>query len=233
MGLNTRIRARDGVEEFGGYLAMPPSGKGPGVVVIQEIFGVNDIMRATADWLASEGFVALCPDLFWRIEPGIELTDKTEADWGRAFECFKAFDVPKGMEDVQATIDALRKVDGCTGKVGATGYCLGGLLAYLTMTRTDADAASGYYGVGIADMLDEAQSITGPLILHVPTADGFVPPEQQQAMHSALDGHDHVTLYDYEGQDHAFARQGGEHFDQASADLANSRTLELFRKALG
>ena len=232
MGLNTRIRARDGVEEFGGYLAMPPSGKGPGVVVIQEIFGVNDIMRATADWLASEGFVALCPDLFWRIEPGIELTDKTEADWGRAFECFKAFDVPKGMEDVQATIDALRKVDGCTGKVGATGYCLGGLLAYLTMTRTDADAASGYYGVGIADMLGEAGSITGPLILHVPTADGFVPPEQQQAMHSALDGHEHVTLYDYEGQDHAFARPGGEHYDKAAADLANARTLELFRTAL-
>ena len=232
MGLNTTITTKAG-EEFGGYLAMPASGKGPGVVVIQEIFGVNDVMRGTADWLASEGFVALCPDLFWRIEPGIELTDKTEADWGRAFECFKAVDVAKGMEDVQATIDALRQVEGCTGKVGATGYCLGGLLAYLTMTRTDADAASGYYGVGIADMLDEAQSITDPLILHVPTADGFVPPEQQQAMHSALDGHDHVTLFDYEGQDHAFARKGGEHFDQASADLANGRTLELFRKALG
>lgn len=232
MALNTTITTKSG-EEFGGYLAMPESGKGPGVVVIQEIFGVNDVMRGTADWLASEGFVALCPDLFWRIEPGIELTDKTEADWARAFDCFKAFDVPKGMGDVQATIDALRKVDGCTGKVGATGYCLGGLLAYLTMTRTDADAASGYYGVGIADMLGEAQSITGPLILHVPTADGFVPPEQQQAMHSALDGHAHVTLHDYDGQDHAFARQGGEHYDQASADLANSRTLDLFRKALG
>ncbi|MDF1722112.1 MAG: dienelactone hydrolase family protein [Minwuia sp.] len=231
MGLNTVITTKDG-EEFGGYLAMPKSGSGPGVVVIQEIFGVNDVMRGTADWLASEGFVALCPDLFWRIEPGIELTDKTEADWGRAFECFKAFDVQKGMEDVQATIDSLRQVEGCTGKIGATGYCLGGLLAYLTMTRTDADAASGYYGVGIADMLDEAASITGPLILHVPTEDGFVPKEAQQAMHAALDGHGNVTLHDYPGQDHAFARQGGEHYDKASADTANARTLELFRSAL-
>ncbi|MEC9347602.1 MAG: dienelactone hydrolase family protein [Pseudomonadota bacterium] len=230
MGQDITIQGKDG--SFGGYLAKPASGTGPGIVVIQEIFGVNEFVRATADWLAGEGFVALAPDLFWRIEPGIQLTDKTEAHWARAFECYKAFDVARGVEDIQATITTLRGIQGCTGKVGATGYCLGGLLAYLTATRTDADAAVGYYGVGIEGMLDEAKNISKPLILHIACEDGFVNKEAQAAVHKGLDGNPNVTIHDYAGQDHAFARMGGEHYDKASADLANSRTLSLFRAKL-
>lgn len=230
MGQDITIQGKDG--NFGGYLAKPASGTGPGVVVIQEIFGVNAFVRATADWLASEGFMALAPDLFWRIEPGIQLTDQSEAHWARAFECYKAFDVAKGVEDIQATVTALRGIQGCTGKVGATGYCLGGLLAYLTATRTDADAAVGYYGVGIEGMLDEAKAIAKPLILHIACEDGFVNKDAQAAVHKGLDGNPHVTIHDYAGQDHAFARMGGEHYDKASADLANGRTLSLFRSAL-
>ncbi|PJK30555.1 dienelactone hydrolase family protein [Minwuia thermotolerans] len=231
MGEDIRIKAKDG-GGFGGYLAKPASGSGPGVVVIQEIFGVNQVMRGITDWLASEGFVALCPDLFWRIEPGIQITDKTEQEWAKAFELFQKFDVDKGMEDIQATIDHLRGVDGCTGKVGTVGFCLGGLLTYLSMTRTDADAGSGYYGVNIDKMLGEAKNISRPLILHVATEDGFVDKEAQAKMHEGLDSHEHVTLYDYEGNDHAFARVGGEHYDEKAAQLANQRTLELFRSAL-
>lgn len=232
MGEDIRIKAADG-GEFGGYLAKPASGTGPGIVVIQEIFGVNKVMRDITDWLASEGFVALSPDLFWRIEPGIQITDQTEQEWAKAFELFQKFDVEKGVDDIQATIDALRGVDGCTGKIGAVGYCLGGLLTYLTMARTNADAGSGYYGVNINNMLGEAEKISKPLILHVATEDGFVDKDAQAAMHKGLDSHPHVTLYDYEGNDHAFARVGGEHYDEQAAKTANQRTLELFRSALG
>lgn len=232
MGEDIRIKAADG-GEFGGYLAKPASGTGPGIVVIQEIFGVNKVMRDITDWLASEGFVALSPDLFWRIEPGIQITDQTEQEWAKAFELFQKFDVEKGVDDIQATIDALRGIDGCTGKIGAVGYCLGGLLTYLTMARTNADAGSGYYGVNINNMLGEAEKISKPLILHVATEDGFVDKDAQAAMHKGLDSHPHVTLYDYEGNDHAFARVGGEHYDEQAAKTANQRTLELFRSALG
>ena len=231
MGQDVVIKTKDGAE-MGGYLALPASGSGPAVVAIQEIFGVNKVMRDICDWLAGEGFVALSPDLFWRIEPGIQLTDQSEAEWARAFELFQAFDVPKGVEDIQATIDHLRGMDECSGKVGGTGYCLGGLLAYLSATRTDIDASVGYYGVGIENMTDEAKNISKPLILHIAKEDGFCKPEAQAAIHAALDGNAHVTIHDYEGQDHAFAREGGEHYNAEAAATANARTIELFNNAL-
>ncbi|MBI1180412.1 MAG: dienelactone hydrolase family protein [Alphaproteobacteria bacterium] len=222
------IQAKDGSGTFMGYLAKPKGGKGPGIVVIQEIFGVNSFVRETADWLASQGYIALAPDLFWRQEPGIQLTDKTEQDWARAFELFNGFDIDKGIEDIGSTIDALRNMDGCTGKVGAVGYCLGGLLAYLTAARTSVDAAVGYYGVSINERLDEAKGIRKPLLLHVPEEDGFVSKDAQKAMHAGLDGNSRVTLYDYPGRDHAFARTGGEHYHEADAKTANQRTLDHF-----
>lgn len=225
------INGKDG--SFEGYLAKPASGTGPGVVVIQEIFGVNQVMRDIADDLAAKGFVALCPDLFWRIEPGIQLTDQTEEEWARAFELFNLFDVAKGMEDIQATIDALRGVEGVNGKVGAVGYCLGGQLAFLSGTRTDVDAAVGFYGVNIPAWLDEAGNIKKPVMLHVAEQDEFVDHVAQAEMHKGLDDNPLVTLHDYPGMDHAFARVGGAHYDRPNADLANERTLEFFNTNLG
>lgn len=227
--LNTLITTSDG-QTMGGYLAQPVSPNARGIVVAQEIFGVNDVMKGVADWLASEGFTALVPDLFWRIEPGISITDKTEAEWARAFELFGAFDIDKGMLDMQAAISHLR--DQGTGKVGTVGYCLGGSLAYLSATRTDADASVGYYGVRINEALEEAGKITKPLMLHIATKDEFVPPEAQKAIHDALGGNALVTLHDYDGNDHAFARVGGAHYDKAAADLANSRTIKFFKDSL-
>ncbi|MDA0306105.1 MAG: dienelactone hydrolase family protein [Proteobacteria bacterium] len=229
-GSEILIKASDG-GEFMGYLATPDSGSGPGVVVIQEIFGVNDVMRGITDSFAEAGYMALCPDIFWRQVPGIQLSDQTEAEWARAFELFNGFDLDKGVADLDATIEMLRGQDGCTGKVGSVGFCLGGRLAYLTATRTNADACVSYYGVMLTEHLDE--TVNAPLVLHIPTEDEYVPKDQQAEVHARLDGNDKVTIYDYQGQDHAFARVGGKHFDQASADAARLRTLEHFKAHLG
>jgi len=228
-GRDIIIKAADG-GEFTGYLAMPASGRGPGIVVIQEIFGVNAVMRQWTDWLAGEGYVALCPDLFWRIEPGIQITDQTEAEWARAFELFQAFDLGSGVQDLDSTIQTLRGIEGCSGKVGSVGFCLGGRLAYLTATRTNIDAAVGYYGVYLTEHLDE--TVASPLMLHIAGKDEYVPKEAQAKVHAALDGNENVTLHDYPDQDHAFARVGGQHYDKAAAELANARTLQFFKDNL-
>ena len=229
-GQDITIAGPDG--DFTGYLSLPPSGKGPGIVVLQEIFGVNHVMRDLCDHYAAQGYVALCPDLFWRIEPNIQITDKTEAEWARAFELFQAFNVDKGLTDIAATIDALRSHQACSGKVGAVGYCLGGLLAYLTACRTSADASVGYYGVGIQDRTQEAEGLDRPLLLHIAGKDEFVAEDAQKIIHDRLSGHAQITLFDYPQDDHAFAREGGAHYNPDSAKLADERTLALFRSAL-
>jgi len=225
------IRAADG-GSFSAYLATPKSGKGPGIVLIQEIFGVNKVMRDLADGFAAQGYTVMCPDLFWRQEPGIQITDKTQEEWNKAFSLYQGFNVDKGVDDLKATLAALRKHQACTGKVGSVGYCLGGKLAYLMATRTDADANVGYYGVGIQDSLNEAKNIKKPLLLHVAAKDQFVPPDAQAKVKEALKGNSLVAIYTYNEQDHAFARVGGAHYDKAAADQANARTAEFFKKNL-
>jgi carboxymethylenebutenolidase len=226
------IRAPDG-GSFTGYLALPTSGSGPGIVVAQEIFGVNAVMRAVCDALAAEGYAALCPDIFWRIEPGIQITDQTQAEWKRAFELFNLFDVDKGVGDLAAGLAQLRHHPACTGKVGSVGYCLGGKLSFLMATRSDVDCSVGYYGVGIQDLVGEAKNIRKPLALHIAEKDQFVPPPAQDAIKHALKGNPWVTLYSYPGVEHAFARVGGAHYDGAAAKLANSRTSQFLRQHLG
>ena len=117
--------------ELGAYVALPAGGYGPGIVVLQEIFGVNEFMRNVCDWYAARGFVAICPDLFWRQEPGVELTDQTEAGWQKAFELYQGLDEAKAVEDSATAVDFLRKHPACSGRVGAVGFCLGGNLAWL------------------------------------------------------------------------------------------------------
>jgi carboxymethylenebutenolidase len=226
------LKASDG-GDFSGYLATPTSGKGPGIVVIQEIFGVNAGMRRIADDLAGQGYTALCPDLFWRQQPGIQITDKTQEEWARAFELYKGFDQAKAVDDLKATLATLRKHPACTGKVGAVGYCLGGLLAYLMSTRTTVDASVGYYGVGIDGLLGEAGNIRKPLMLHIAEEDKFVPKETQQKVKDALGKNPNLTIHSYPGVDHGFARPGGEHYDSKAAESANKRTAEFFKKHLG
>ena len=203
------------------------------MVVIQEIFGVNRVMREVCDRLASQGFLAICPDLFWRLEPGVDITDQTQGEWDKAFDLMSRFDVDQGVEDIRRAIDQVRGSAGCDGKVGAVGYCLGGRLAYLTATRTDSDASVGYYGVGIEGYLGEAERLAHPLMLHIAEEDGFVPKEAQALITGALKDHPQVTLHTYPGCDHAFARPGGAHYDAKAAAQADGRTLAFFKQNLG
>lgn len=231
MGERTTITVKDG--SFSAYVARPKAASAPAVLVIQEIFGVNQVMRDITDGLAGQGYLAICPDLFWRIEPGIDITDKSEAEWKRAFELFNAFDVDQGVRDIRATIDQVRKDPGCSGKVGAVGFCLGGLLAFLTACRTDADASVSYYGVGIENRVAEADKLARPLMMHVAEEDQFVPKAAQQVILQALKNHAQVEIHTYPGRDHAFARPGGEHYDEHDAMLAGGRSLQFFKKHLG
>lgn len=230
MGEWVQIAGPDGV--FRAYMAKPAGAPKAAVVAIQEIFGVNAVMRGKADWLASQGFLAIAPDLFWRLEKDVDITDQSEAEWAKAMDLMKRFDLDTGIKDLQATIDHARGlVDG--GKVGAVGYCLGGLLAYLTATRTDADASVGYYGVNIPNFLKEAENIRQPLMLHIAGKDGFVPPPAQKQMKDGLAGNSHVTLHDYPERDHAFTREGGKNYDAADAKAADDRTIAFFKANLG
>ncbi len=228
-----QIKAHDG-GSFSAYASYPETGlPAPGVVVIQEIFGVNMVMRAICDNLAKAGFIAVCPDIFWRQEPGAQLTDKTEADWAKAFAFFKGFNASLGIEDLKSTLKFLRGDKDCTGKAGTLGYCLGGKLAFLMSTRSDADCNVSYYGVGIQDSLEEAAGIKKPLLMHVAEKDKFVPPAAQQRILGALNKHDNVEIHVYPDVDHAFARTGGEHYDKQAAQMANSRTADFLASHLG
>jgi carboxymethylenebutenolidase len=217
---------------FNAYVARPASTPAPAVVVIQEIYGVNAVIRGVADRLAEAGYLAVAPDLFWRIEPGIDLTDQTPEGNRRAFELFGLFDADEGVKDIQATIDAVRAMPDCSGKVGAVGYCLGGKLAFLTATRTDSDASAAYYGVGLDALVPEAEKLTHPLMLHVAEEDRFVPKTAQAAMEAGLKNHPQAQYFTYPGRDHAFARPGGENYDAGDAALADQRTLQFLDENL-
>ena len=226
------IAAADG-GQFQAYHAKPDGGSAwPGIVLIQEVFGVNKVMRDIADDFAARGFCVLCPDIFWRIEPGVDITDQSKEEWDKAFSLFGQFDTDKGVSDLGATLAHLRSLDHCTGRSGSVGYCLGGKLAYLMATRTDCDCNVSYYGVGLDDLIGEASRITRPYMSHVAGLDAFVPAAAQQVIRDNLESHPNTTLHFYEHQDHAFARIGGEHYDRQAADLANGRTLTFLHQHL-
>jgi carboxymethylenebutenolidase len=228
---DTTIKVSDG--GFVAYVAAPrATSPVAGMLVIQEIFGVNQVMRDLCDSYAAQGYLAMCPDLFWRQEPGIQITDKSDAEWQRAFELFKGFDQDKGAQDLVASLAHLRKLPGCNGKAGSVGYCLGGKLAYLMATRSDSDCNVSYYGVGIEGALGEAAKIRKPLLMHIAAEDQYVPKEAQAKIKQALGANEKVTIHVYEGTDHAFARVGGAHWNAAAAKLANDRTAAFFKKHL-
>ena len=226
-----QITAHDG-GTFKAYIAMPEVTPAPAVIMIQEIFGINAEMREKCDHMAAQGYVAICPDLFWRIEPGIELVDSVPEQLERAFQLFGEFDVDLGVKDLQSTLDATRAHDSVSGKVGCVGYCLGGKLSYMLGAASDIDASVSYYGVGLGAMLDQAPQIENPILLHIAGADEFVPPEEQAQIQEAMAGHDSAEVWHYEGMDHAFARGNGMHYNAQAATLANGRTDAFLASAL-
>ena len=228
MGENISISV--GTEHFDAYLATPAHTPRGGVVVIQEIFGVNEDIKATADWLANEGYLALAPDLFWRQARNISLSADNDTDIQKAFALMTGYNVDLGVDDIQAALDYLR-AHGCA-KVGTIGFCLGGRMVYLAACRTDADAHASYYGVGIETLLDEADRITAPTLIHIAGKDEFVPPQAQAKISDGLAHHALADVHIYDNQDHAFARRNGMHYDADATALAHGRTLALFDKAL-
>lgn len=231
MGSMIEIETLDHAGRFGAYCADPAGSPKAAIIVIQEIFGVNPGIRQKCDKLAAAGYLALAPDLFWRIEPGIVLDPDIPEQLEKAFGLFGQFDQESGIRDIEATIRSAKAKTG-GGKVGAVGYCLGGRLAYMTAARTDIDASVGYYAVGLDNLLGESHAIAHPLMLHIATADGFVSPEEQAKVHSGLDAHPKVTIHDYQGVDHGFATELGARRVEDAATLADSRTAEFFARHL-
>nr|WP_157176838.1 dienelactone hydrolase family protein [Sphingomonas prati] len=212
------------------YRAQPDGTLKGAIVVIQEIFGINAGIREKADRWASLGYLAIAPDLFWRMEPGVELDPDVPAEMERAFGFYKQFDLDAAMRDVEATIKAAR---GDAAKVGVVGYCLGGLIAYLAATRTDADASVGYYGGGINQKLGEAHAIGKPLMLHFAGDDHFIDAAAREAIGEGLGSNSHVTIHDYAGVDHGFAATSGSRRVDDAARLADGRTEAFFAEYIG
>lgn len=223
------------VGDMGVHVSAPAGTPIAAIIVVPEIFGVNPGIRGKCDKLAAQGYLAVAPEIFWRFAPGVELDPDVPEQFQQALGYFGQYDPNDGVLDIEAVIRAIRA--GIAGhapvaKVGLVGYCLGGRLAYMAAARTDIDASVGYYGVMIDTMLNEAHAIANPLMLHIPTADHFVGPDAQAAIHAALDPHPKVTLHDYPGLDHGFATEVGDRRDEAGANLADSRTMAFFAEHL-
>ncbi|HMN47473.1 MAG TPA: dienelactone hydrolase family protein [Povalibacter sp.] len=219
---------------FDAYIARPPHGRPrPVVVVLHEVFGVNADLRATCDELAQAGFIAICPDLFWRQDRGVDLSVNSTADWKKGVSLYMAYDLDAGVRDVEATVTAARTLAGADGKVGVMGYCLGGLLTYLTAARTRVDAAVAFHGSRTDEFLNESTDIDAPLQMHLAEEDEFIPMQTQQRIIDALHHNPNVVIYSYPGCRHGFSRHGGTHFDATAAQLARSRTVEFLHRHLG
>jgi carboxymethylenebutenolidase len=227
------IDTLDGDGRFDAWLAEPDGTPRGAVIVIQEIFGVNLGIRHKCDHWASLGYLGLAPDLFWRIEPNVELDPDVPEQFQQALGLMQKCNQDKAIADIEACIRAARARLPEGGKVGCVGYCLGGRLAFMTAARTDIDASVGYYGVGLEGLMGEKHAIARPLMLHIAGADHFVTADKQALIHAGLDDHPKVTLYDYPGEDHGFAAEMGKRRSEDAARLADSRTEAFFAEHLG
>jgi carboxymethylenebutenolidase len=225
------IQAEDG--NFQCYVARPASAAAaPVIVVLQEIFGVNAGIRSVADSYAAQGYIAVAPDLFWRAEAGLDMSEAVEGDWTKGFALYNAYDFDKGVRDIAATVAAARGLEGANGKVAVTGYCLGGLLTYLSAARGSADAFVAYYGGGTEQYAGEAAKVADPLLYHLAAEDEYISKDAQGIINAALGANPNIELHTYPGCNHAFARPGGNHYDEAAATLANRRTAAFFKQHL-
>jgi len=231
MGRDTSIAASDG-GRFSGYLSVPKSAKAPGLVIIQEIFGVNDHIREVVDEYANSGYVALAPEMFWRIEPNVQLGYTPEdVQKARAFRPKFNFDL--GVRDIDSTIKALRATPECDGKVAVVGYCFGGLMAYLAAARTDVAAASCYYGGGIDTFIAEATAVKCPIQFHFGAKDAAIPAEIWDKVRTAFEGRKDAEVFVYEGAEHGFNCTKRASFNPEASKLARTRTMEMLRRTVG
>lgn len=233
MGELIGIQTLEKAQTFRGYLAVPASGKDPGLVLGQEIFGVNASMRAVAELCTEEAYVVLVPDLFWRIERDVDL-GYTEQDFAKAIDFFQRLDLDLAVQDIYASFAKLKTLDQIEGDdFGFVGFCMGGKLAYLTVTRTKAACSVGFYGMGIENHLDEVDSIQGRLVLHFAENDAYCDAQARAKISSALKGNKGSQIYVYPNVDHAFARAGSDHFDKPAALMAHERTIAALKREIG
>jgi carboxymethylenebutenolidase len=218
--------------EMGAHVAFPERTPAGAVIAIMEIWGVNDTMRRHAQEFADAGFVCLVPDLFWRQQPGVELSDRNPEHVRKAFDLYYDFDYDLGVRDMEDTVSFLKQIPECSGKVGTVGYCLGGKLCYLMCCRTDIDCAVAYYGTYIEHRIGEAKNLHRPFMLHMALKDRWVQAEVNDLLERRLAPIPCVTIHKYPGADHAFARHGGVTYSKPEADRALSLTVEFFRKHL-
>ncbi len=227
---NIKVPLRDGV--MGGYLAVPDGPPKGAIVAIMEIWGVNDTMRAHAHEFAEAGFVCFVPDLFWRQEPGVELSDRNPEDVKKAFDLYYDFDYDLGVRDMEDTVKHIATLPECNGKVGAVGYCLGGKLCYLLCCRTDIDCAVAYYGTYIEHNIREVGNLHRPFMLHMAMKDRWVQAEVNELLERRLRPNPLVEIHQYPGADHAFARHGGRTYSKPEADRALALSVEFFKRHL-
>ena len=223
MGEDIRLKSAAG--EIGAYLAKPAGTPRGGIVVIQEIFGVNQHIRKVTDFFAGQGYLALAPRFFDHIKPGIELgyTPDTIAE-GRGYVMTPGF-TDKAVQDVDAAIQEL-KTRGAR-KVGVTGYCWGGTISWLAATRLKPDAVSGYYGGGIHGARNEKPTV--PTQLHFGDKDMHIPMTHVNELRQL---HPNVEIFDYPA-DHGFHCDERGSWDAPASKKAMERTLEHFRKYVG
>ena len=209
---------------FDAYLALPPAGSGPGLLLLQEIFGVNEHIRGVAQQYALDGFVVLAPDVFWQQERLVDLGYVGD-DWKHAMALITAADRDGLARDLKDTVAALKARPEVGGrKVGAGGYCLGGRLAYLAATSTGIDAAVAYYGGGIQTQLDLASRISCPMMFHYGEIDANIPLEAVETVRAAMAGKE-AEIHVYPGAHHGFNCWARSAYEPASAALAHGRTL--------
>lgn len=224
------IEGRDG--SFGAYIARPKALPAPAVVVLHEVFGVNADIREHCDELAGQGFLAVAPDLFWRLEPGVDLSVTSDDDWQHALGLYQAYDRDAGARDAKDAVDAVAKLPECNGKVAILGYCLGGLMVFLTAARIRVDAAVAFHGGETEKYLGEVDGIDEPLLMHLAEEDEYMPKDVQAEIKAAVAGKPNVKIYSYPGQYHAFSRHNGAHYNAEAAALANRRTSEFLHQRL-
>jgi len=222
------IDTNDG--SFGAYLSLPRGGKGPGIVLLQEIFGVNQHIRNVADQYAADGYVVLAPDLFWRQSPRIELGYNDE-EWKRAYALMQATDFALAQQDVAATVKVLRGLAG-DEKIASLGYCFGGRLSYHTAANGLVDAAVAYYGGGIQNALDRAPEIKVPLLMHFGAADSHIPLDAVKSIAERFDDNEQVEIHVYEGAQHGFNCNHRSSYHQRAAAEAHGNSLLFLSEQL-
>ncbi len=211
---------------YDAYLALPPAGAGPGLVLFQEIFGVNNHIQGVAEQYAQDGFVVLAPDLFWRQKRRVDL-GYDDADRQAAIGLMKGLKPEELRSDMQTSVAALRQRAETSGsKCGAIGYCLGGRLAYSAAAITNVDAAVAYYGGGIQDQLGLASQLQCPIQFHYASIDESIPAAAVDKVREAVTGKS-AEIFVYEGSTHGFNCWDRASYNPGSAALAHGRSLSF------